>query len=95
LQLYLKNLVFKHLDERSILLYFCFSALMIDQKGKTQSIESLSTSRHVDIDTLAVELGIDEKKLMRKIDWHVLPVLCGFYLLQSIDKVKSLKLLTT
>lgn len=68
---------------------------MIDQKGKTQSIEDLTTSRHVDIDTLAAELGIDEKKLMRKIDWHVLPVLCGFYLLQSIDKVKYSKLLTT
>ncbi|KAG2187674.1 hypothetical protein INT44_005364 [Umbelopsis vinacea] len=60
--------------------------MMIDQKSKTQSIEDLATSRHADIDTLAAELGIDEKKLMRKIDWHVLPVLCGFYLLQSIDK---------
>lgn len=71
------------------------SALMIDQKGKTQSIEDLSTSRNVDIDTLAAELGIDERKLMRKIDWHVLPVLCGFYLLQAIDKVEYINPLTT
>lgn len=68
---------------------------MIDQKGKTQSIEDLSTSRNVDIDTLAAELGIDERKLMRKIDWHVLPVLCGFYLLQAIDKVEYINPLTT
>ncbi|OAL31255.1 hypothetical protein AYO20_08310 [Fonsecaea nubica] len=37
----------------------------------------------------AVALEIDEKtnkRLLRKIDWHVLPWLCGLYVLQYLDK---------
>lgn len=60
---------------------------MTDLKASGQVLEDVATSTHANIDALAAELGIDEKKLMRKIDWHVLPVLCGFYLLQAIDKV--------
>ncbi|KAJ2961197.1 hypothetical protein NQZ79_g3492 [Umbelopsis isabellina] len=54
------------------------------RKDELEPVEHISL--HSEIDALAKELGIDEKKLMRKIDWHVLPVLCGFYLLQAIDK---------
>jgi ACS family allantoate permease-like MFS transporter len=37
----------------------------------------------------AVAVEIDEKTnkhLVRKIDWHVLPWLCGLYVLQYLDK---------
>lgn len=56
------------------------------RKDELEPVEHVS--QHSEIDALANELDIDEKKLMRKIDWHVLPVLCGFYLLQAIDKVR-------
>jgi hypothetical protein len=33
------------------------------------------------------ELEINEKQLVRKIDWRILPVLCAAYIVQFMDKV--------
>jgi hypothetical protein len=35
-----------------------------------------------DVDTT----GVDEAKLVRKIDWHVLPLICIMYLLAFLDR---------
>lgn len=32
-------------------------------------------------------LAMDDKKLVRKIDWHILPILFLTYFLQMIDKI--------
>ncbi|OZJ03745.1 hypothetical protein BZG36_03067 [Bifiguratus adelaidae] len=54
-----------------------------DLEDRDSSVNShYEANEHV----LASDLHINEKKLMRKIDWRVLPILCGFYLLQAIDK---------
>jgi hypothetical protein len=35
----------------------------------------------------AVEIvAVDERKLVRKIDWHVLPCICVMYLLAFLDR---------
>jgi hypothetical protein len=35
--------------------------------------------------------AIDEKKLVQKIDWMIMPLLCACYMLQYLDKVLSMK----
>jgi hypothetical protein len=45
-------------------------------------LPSGSQTCNSDIDTS----GVDEAKLMRKIDWHVLPCICIMYLLAFLDR---------
>jgi hypothetical protein len=47
-----------------------------------EKVTAGSPTSELDVDTS----GIDEAKLVRKIDWHVLPLICIMYLLAFLDR---------
>ncbi|EIN13080.1 MFS transporter [Punctularia strigosozonata HHB-11173 SS5] len=55
------------------------------EKGSDRSIAQLASSN--DGSEIYDGETVDEKKVIRKIDWHLLPVLCVLYLLAFLDRV--------
>ena len=55
-------------------------------QSKSPSPEKLDVSESQDVYSLGPEFGINERKLMRKIDWHVVPWLALLYLLNFLDR---------
>lgn len=53
---------------------------MIDQKMKT--IEKAEAD-----DCALGSVAMDDRRLLRKIDWHLLPIMFLTYFLQMIDKI--------
>lgn len=54
----------------------------IDQKASGEFEVTQEKIYRDDVDTS----GIDEKKLMRRVDWHVIPWLSLLYLLNFLDR---------
>ncbi|KAJ3326865.1 hypothetical protein HDU76_012562 [Blyttiomyces sp. JEL0837] len=52
--------------------------LLIDNEGVVTTTDATGA--------VVSELTPEQKRIMRKVDWHVLPILCGFYFFQAIDK---------
>lgn len=65
------------------------SLAVIDQKHETGNVDGALAFLRNEADTNVVDL--DEKKLVSKIDWLVMPLLFGVYVLQYIDKSLSTK----
>lgn len=45
------------------------------------------TEKHQPEDCALGTLAMDDKKLVRKVDWHILPIMFLTYFLQMIDKI--------
>lgn len=51
------------------------------------SQKEIETERHVDLDPEIVTLGnVDEPRLLRKLDWRLLPAVSLLYLLSFLDR---------
>jgi hypothetical protein len=61
------------------------STSSIDDVEKKEGIAS-----HYEVTTLHTG-NIDERKLVNKIDWHVLPFICVMYLLAFLDRYAPFK----
>jgi len=56
------------------------------QKGmRTASTDGASADRSSNV--VGLIDAVDEKKLYRRIDWHIMPLMFFCYLLQFLDKV--------
>lgn len=66
------------------------SARLSDEKARTSEIEKVDGDEkgaepevfNADVDVS----GVDERKLMRKLDWHLIPWLSFLYLLSFLDR---------
>ncbi len=73
------------------------SSLTSQRKASITSITSIGASKYAEkerIDALATAPGVtlasfahlDEKKILRKMDWHLIPMLALLYLLSFLDR---------
>lgn len=64
------------------------SVRLSDEKGRSSEVERADDAKtevplynaHIDIS------GVDERKLVRKMDWHLVPWLAFLYLLSFLDR---------
>ena len=76
---------------RLISVWWCSSILRpiivmsLHESTKDLSQEEIVVSSKSD-DSQSLEVGVDERRLMRRIDWHVVPWLALLYLLNFLDR---------
>jgi MFS family permease len=64
-----------------------FDEANIDHDTGSKKLGLTYEAQQDQIEKLAQEYGVDHKKLMYKVDWHIVPAICMLYLLAFLDRV--------